>query len=81
MAMQMGRMPRVKKGISGLRGRGVSQVSHDSKYLIMAVSKSVVDTLPYVSAVLLPQATIFTLNLSGMMVETPLTGSSTCSSP
>ena len=47
----------------------------------MAVSRSVVETRPYVSAVLLPQATILTLCLSGLIVKTPFEGSSTSCCP
>ena len=49
---------------------------HDSRNRSIAASRSEVEILPKISLVILPQATILTLYLSGLIEKTPLEGSS-----
>ena len=49
---------------------------HDSRNRSIAASRSEVEILPKISEVILPQATILTLYLSGLIEKTPLQGSS-----
>ena len=49
---------------------------HESRNRSIAASRSEVEILPKISEVILPQATVLTLYLSGLMEKTPLEGSS-----